>query len=259
MTPGLRQWGRADAPRVLLLHCALAHSGAWDRVAKRLADRYHLLAPDLVGHARGPKGDPDRDYHDQTTEQALRLLGDEPAHLVGHSFGGTVALRVAEDAPDRVRSLTMFEPVLFAAAPDSAAKRENAERLAALRPMVERGETRQAAALFLSVWGTGEPFEALSEAQARAMADTIWVIPAQQPSLHEDSAGLLPRLGDVTCPTLLMRGGASPAIIHDIVEALAAGLPDARRSVIHGGGHMSPVTHADLVAAELSDFLDRLA
>ncbi|MFW5881563.1 MAG: alpha/beta fold hydrolase [Roseicyclus sp.] len=256
MTAGLRHWGAADAPAVLLLHATLAHGGAWKGVAERLADRFHLIAPDMVGHGRGPAGDRTRDYHDQATEHVAGLLPDAPVHLVGHSFGATIALRLAMEHSPRVLSLTLVEPVLFAAAPDSPEKRANAERLGAMSRMVAEGDSRGAARDFLSTWGAGEDFDALPEAQAARMADRMWIIGAQRAALHRDGARLLPRLADVSCRVLLMRGTASPPVIGQILDGLQDGLHRVRRAVIHGAGHMAPITHPDLVAEEIGAFLD---
>ena len=83
-------------------------------MAKRLGDAPDMLAMDLPGHGRSPDWDRAVDFHDQATAMARAVL-PEGAHVVGHSFGATVALRLAlEGAP--VRSLTLVEPVLFAAA-----------------------------------------------------------------------------------------------------------------------------------------------
>jgi pimeloyl-ACP methyl ester carboxylesterase len=256
VTAGLRDWGVPGAPPVLLLHATLAHGGAWKGVAERLADRFHLTAPDMVGQGRGPAGDPLRDYHDRATEHVAGLLPEAPVHLVGHSFGATVALRLAIEHAPRVQSLTLFEPVLFAAAPDGPAKRDNAERLARVRSMVDAGDMRGAAQDFLSVWGAGEAFDTLSEGQAGRMAERMWIIGAQRAALHQDSARLLPRLAEVSARVLLMRGTASPPVIGQILDGLEDGLPRARRSVIHGAGHMAPITHAELFAEELGAFLD---
>jgi lipase len=257
LSRGVRIWGEAGAPEVLLLHCTLAHGGAWKGVARRLADRFHLVAPDMPGHGEGPPGDPARDYHDQATEHALPFLPPEGAHLVGHSFAATVALRLAIEAPERVRSLTLIEPVLFAAAPDGPAKRANAGTLGRIGPMVEGGDTRGAARVFLSAWGAGEDFDALPEAQAARMAGQMWIIGAQRAALHDDAARLLPRLGQVACPVLLLEGSTSPPVIGQILDTLEAGLAQAERAVIEGAGHMAPVTHSDTVAAALAEFLAR--
>jgi lipase len=257
LSRGLRTWGQAGAPELLLLHCTLAHGGAWKGVARRLSDRFHLVAPDMVGHGDGPPGDPARDYHDQATEHARGFLPDAGAHLVGHSFAATVALRLAIEAPGRVHSLTLIEPVLFAAAPDGPAKRANADTLARMVPMVEAGDTRGAARIFLSVWGAGEEFDALPEAKAARIAGQMWIIGAQRASLHHDAAQLLPRLAQVDCPVLLIEGSTSPPVIGQILARLEAGLPRSERMAIEGAGHMAPVTHSAETAGAIADFLDR--
>ena len=195
MSEGLHLWGAENAPPVLLLHCTLAHGGAWKRVARHLSDRFRLIAPDMVAHGQGPPGDRTRDFHDQTTEHAAGFLPEAPTHLVGHSFGATVALRMAIEAPDRVASLTLFEPVLFAAAPDGSEKRANAETLARMEPMIAAGDERDAARLFLSLWGSGEDFDALPKGEAARMAAQMWMIPAQRAALHDDKARLFAEVG----------------------------------------------------------------
>ena len=113
MTLHLRTFG--SGPRKgLALHCSLAQGGVWAGVANGLP-RVTLLAPDLPGHGRSPDRDPASDYHSQTTRAVLALIGS-PRDVIGHSFGATVALRIALERPDLVRTLTLIEPVLFAAA-----------------------------------------------------------------------------------------------------------------------------------------------
>jgi lipase len=256
---GLHVWGEDKAPTLYLLHCTLAHGGAWSRLARRLSDRFHMVAPDMVGHGNGPAGERDRDFHDQSTAHALRHMPEGPVHLVGHSFGATVALRLAIEAPGRVASLTLIEPVLFAAAPDGAEKRTNAETLGRMGPMIEAGDESGAARVFLSVWGSGEDFDKLSPGEAARMAAQMWMIPAQRASLHDDSAKLLPRLGQVACPVLLVEGALSPPVIGQILDRLEDGFQDVRRARIEGAGHMVPITHAEKVAGAIGPFLDAVA
>ncbi|AHM04314.1 Hydrolase, alpha/beta fold protein family [Roseibacterium elongatum DSM 19469] len=250
MNAGLRHWGTAGEA-ALALHCSLAHAAAWDGVGRALSDRLRITAPDLVGHGRGPERDASQDYHDQVTAQARALLPDGRGHLFGHSFGATVALRLAVEHPDRVASLTLIEPVLFAAAGNSPGRRAHAATLAGMEERIAAGDMAGAARQFLDVWGGGVPYDAMQAAQQRYMADRIWVIAASDPALSLDRAALLPRLDRVRCPVLLIEGSASPPVIGEIQAALAAGLPDARRVGIEGAGHMLPITHPDRVAAEI--------
>lgn len=250
-----RTWGQGQGQEALLLHCSLAHSGAWDGMARRLSDRLHMTAPDLVGHGKGPDRDPDQDYHDQCANLVRGYLPDVPCHLIGHSFGATLALRLAIEHPDQVASLTLIEPVLFAAAPDSPGSKTQLALDAALAAHLAAGEPEVAARAFLPVWGGRVAFDDLPPAQARYMTERIWVIVASHDALHGDRAHLVPRLDRVTCPVLLLEGAQSPPVISDIQTALGKAWPGHRRAVVEGAGHMVPITHPHAVADEIGRFL----
>lgn len=254
----LRRWGQGSP--ALALHCSLAHGAAWDGVARVVGDRLALIAPDLVGHGQGPAQDPAQDYHDQVTAEVAQYLPpDSPTHLIGHSFGATVALRLAIEMPARVASLTLIEPVLFAAAGDRDGNRAHRAAMARMNACLKTGDTRAAAEVFLSVWGGAVPFDRMPPAQQAYMADRVWVIPASHPALSEDRAGLLPRLGALECPVLLVEGDGSPPVISEIQDALARRIPGARRRVIRGAGHMVPISHPDETGAEIRAFLEDTA
>ncbi|NJM82478.1 MAG: alpha/beta fold hydrolase, partial [Tabrizicola sp.] len=119
-----RVWDRGAPRPVLALHCSLAHSGAWSGLVERLRG-VTVTALDEPGHGKAADWDGQEEIHGLTTRIAVELaemLGDGgPIDLMGHSFGATVALRIALDRPDLVRSLVLVEPVIFAAAGRSAA------------------------------------------------------------------------------------------------------------------------------------------
>ena len=243
----------------LLLHCGLAHSGAWGPLMARLGDRLAMRALDLPGHG-GTDWDPSRDIQDQAVEDARAMLADTgPAHLVGHSFGGTVALRVAVETPGTVRSLTLIEPVMFAFLADAGHAGYEAE-VAAEGPFhdaVLAGDWRAAADSFLSRWGTAGGLAALPPAQADYILARMPTIVASEPSiLRRDGRKL--RLGDLRglgMPVLLLEGARSPAVVAAILDVIASVLPQARRLTVPGAGHMLPVTHPDAVSGALRDLL----
>lgn len=255
MTGFARQWGQAGE-HALLLHCSLAHSGAWEGVARALSDRLRLTAPDLVGHGRGPGRDAAQDFHDQATAAALEHLPQQPCHLIGHSFGATLALRLALDHPGRVKTLTLIEPVLFAIAAGRPGWQAHEAAMARFDPLFTAGDAEAAARVFLQVWGGGVPLDDMPGAQRRYMIDRIYVVPESTPALHEDRARLIPRLGQIAVPVLLIEGANSPPVIAEIQTALEAAIPDARRAVIDGAGHMVPITHPAEVAAQIAAFLE---
>ena len=238
-----------------MLHCSLAQGAAWNGVAKALPGGLHLTAPDIVGHGAGPEYDPTQDLHDQCYEAILPYLPDGRFDLVGHSYGGTLALRLAIEMPDRVRSLTMVEPVLFAAAKGSGAFNSYLDAAAGFAAAWQGRDKIAATRAFLSSWGNGADFDCLSEAQRRYMADRIYLIVASEPALFDDSAGLIPRLEQVRVPTLLMAGALCQPVVTAILDRMEVEIPKTSRVSIPGAGHMAPITHPGPVAAALQAHL----
>jgi len=236
--------------QALALHCSLAHGGAWTGFAGHLQG-VTLTAPDLLGHGRSGEWDGVSDFHTGATRQAmagLTQMGAAPVHLIGHSFGATVALRMALESPDRIASLTLFEPVLFCAARAAGGPAyathlaQHSEFAAALAA----GDKRAAAIAFQAIWGRGEAFETLPPGQADYILQRIDLIAAQNPVLESDAAGMLTygRLESLGVPVLLLQGADSPAVIDAINAELARRLPQVQRAVVAGAGHMVPITHA---------------
>ncbi len=136
-----------SGPLLVLIHGITSNSATWDRVLPRLARRYTVLAPDLLGHGRSDKrrGDYSVGAHANTIRDLLDAFGHQNATFVGHSLGGGVALQLAYQYPERVERLVLVAPggfgrevslVLRAASiPGSG----SVLALAAWKPIVEAG------------------------------------------------------------------------------------------------------------------------
>lgn len=248
--------------RALLIHCSLGHAGGWARMVAGLDDVITAIAYDLPGHGRSADWDGISDIQAVSTAMAVDLLerdGQGPADIIGHSFGGTVALRLAVERPDLVRSLALFEPVFFAVA---AADRPdldpgNDPHMVRYRAALAAGDRMGAARAFTAVWGDGRGWDSLPPAQQQAMATRIHLIEAGAPAIYGDVAGMLSggKLARITCPLLLMRGADSPLAIAAINDGLARRIPQARQVVVPGAGHMAPITHPAAVAGIVREFL----
>jgi len=248
----------AGARPVLALHCSLARGSAWSGVAARLGADVTVTAPDLPGHGQSGDWDGAGDFVRLCTQVAGAMIS-RPVDLVGHSLGGVAALRLALAAPEAVRTLTLVEPVLFAAArgtPEYGDCRAEAARNFA--PMA-RGDREAAARNFTASWGDGTPWPDIPERLRRYMMDRIHLIPATDAALFDDAGGLLAegRLEALDLPVMIVTGAASPPVIPRIAEALAARLPDVGVAEVPGAAHMAPITHPDQVAGVIRVNLDR--
>ncbi len=246
-----RESGRGAA--TLLIHSALAHSGMWAGLSPRLTAR-HLIAPDLPGHGRSGPMDAGRDIHDQCFEMLVGLLenvGADELEVIGHSFGATLALRLAL-AGLPVKRLVLIEPVLFTAAAPHALQ---AYKIAAQPQFsaMDEGDWDVAARAFVSDWGDGTPWHHIPSPQRAYIIERMPFVAATSASVLEDRSELLAPGGleALACPTLLVEGSASPPVISAVHDALAGRIPDARRVIIAGANHMIPVTHAKALSAEV--------
>ncbi|MCB1313287.1 MAG: alpha/beta hydrolase [Sedimentitalea sp.] len=240
--------------RVLALHCTIAHAGAWRGLAGLLKDEARVLAPDMLSHGRSPDWDGQGDFQDREVEAVAPLL-TEPMDLIGHSFGATIALRLAVEHPDLVRSLALIEPVFLAVAKQDAPELVAAHdrEAAPIWEAYEAGDHALAARLFNRMWSSGPRWPDLPEATRAAMTRGIRVVPACDASVFQDKAGLLrPGVLDAAAmPVLLLRGSLTQPVIAAVNEGLARRLPDARSEVIEGAGHMLPISHPEATAAAI--------
>jgi pimeloyl-ACP methyl ester carboxylesterase len=255
----VRDWGQG-AERALLLHCGMAQSSMWRGVVKHLDDAFSMVVPDLPGHGRSDPFPDGMDVHDAATGVA-RALQEDGMHLIGHSFGGTLALRLAVEAPQRVASLTLIEPVLMAVAGHDPRFADHMAREREIIATYRTGDALGAARLFNRLWGGGVPWDSFTPEVQQVMAQQMSFVVATGPSLFDDIHEILrPRgLEALTCPVTLIRGAHSPVIVQGIHEGLCARIPQACDHVVEGAGHMVVATHAGIVADQVLGNLSRTA
>lgn len=110
-------WGNPEAPPLILLHGGRDHCRSWDAVAEDLRKDYHVIAPDLRGHGDS-QWSPDGHYsplaHVFDLAQLILRLDLAPVSIIGHSFGGNIALRYTGLYPETVKRLVAIEGLGFA-------------------------------------------------------------------------------------------------------------------------------------------------
>ena len=107
---------------VLLLHATASAGAQWQALAETLRSDWHVVAPDLYGYGESdpwPGHGPFALAEEAALAEAVLAdagianAGRRPFHLIGHSYGGAVALRLAMQQPERLLSLVLIEPVAF--------------------------------------------------------------------------------------------------------------------------------------------------
>jgi pimeloyl-ACP methyl ester carboxylesterase len=249
----VRRVGAGDP--VVLLHGSGGGPHSWMPVAERLAGSYEVWMPARRGY--GPSDVPPgrKSFKDEVADLiAITEAVERPPHLVGGSYGATLALHTAVAEPSRLRSLAVFEPPLFAAGDSlgplldryrAALNRNDAAEMFTVLNEVTRVPPAVVAA-FQAAAGDRQPDPA--EAQRSAIG---WLHDLE--ALTDDSADPS-RWSSIAAPTLLMQGADTWEPMPTTMMALADALPTARRVIWPGQSHFATMTAPDLVAGALDEF-----
>ena len=249
---------------VIALHCSGSGAGQWRQLGEMLGSGYELVAPEHYGCK---ETSPWTGVHAFTlADEAARTLAiidatDRKVHLIGHSYGGGLALHVALERPDSIASLTLYEPSVFHLLKqiDGGAK-PLAEIVAITREAgdgVIKGDYRSAATAFVDFWSGKGTWSAMRPAVQLAL--TRWA-----PKAPLDFAALLTErtqaiaYAELRFPVLIIRGEHAPAPTRLIAETLPSLLPNAHRIVVAGAGHMGPMTHTAEVNAIIIQHLAKV-
>lgn len=260
--PFVRETG--FGPPVVCIHSNASSSGQWRAMMDLLAPEYRVLAPDSYGSGKSPEWRSDRFISlvdEVTLIEPLLAREQSPVTLVGHSYGAAVALKAALMLPNRVRALALYEPTLFAlvdashSPPNQADGIRNAVDAAAA--FLDAGDPYLAAQAFIDYWmGAGtwantppqrrQPI-AESVVNVRRWAHALFTEPASIDEFHR-----------IDVPILYMVGKRSTASAHAVAEILIPALTKVQAVAFEDLGHMGPITHPDVVNAEIKHFLEKI-
>ncbi|MGD1878667.1 MAG: alpha/beta fold hydrolase [Kiloniellaceae bacterium] len=244
---------------LVALHSSASTGGQWKALAARLDGARPVFTPDLPGYGRAAFRDgkaPGEPSLAADSAAVLRGVGSEvPAfHLVGHSYGGAVAMKIALDHPRRVASLTLIEPVLFHLLPLAGGRED--KRLYRgilgirdrLRGAVAAGWPAHGMAAFVDFWNGAGSWDGIDCEQRRHLA-------AQAPAVLRNFAALFAEcwpaaaVARLEIPLLTIAGGCSPTVARQVSDRILDAATDITAARVFGAGHMAPLTHAGTVNA----------
>ncbi len=249
--------------QVIALHCSGAGAGQWCYLEQRLGSRYEVLAPEHYGcESTGPWTGAHAFRLADEAARAIALIDEakEKVHLVGHSYGGGVALSVALARPERIASLALYEPTAFhlLKAMSGTGAAAFAEIAAVARKTGEgviAGDYTGAAASFIDYWSGPRAWARLQPWVRAGLIRWVTKAPLDFHALMEEPTPLAAYAG-LPMPILIMRGEHAPRPTRMIAELLATVLPDTRSAVVDGAGHMGPLTHAVAVSNLIAEHVD---
>ena len=240
---------------VVLVH------GSWDDrhvfapLAAELASDFRVIRYDRRGHTDSGDGDVPGTRRDDEDDLAalIEALAIEPAHVVGNSFGGSIALGLAIRRPELFRSLVVHEPPLLALAGDDPEVAQVGQALGPVVEMIARGEGEAAAQFFVENVAIGPgAWNALPAEQRATLAANAGTFAEET----QDPNGFgidVDGLAQLDVRVLVTGGTESPPFFGAIAAELAATAPAGEQRSVAGAGHVPHETHpadyAQIVAA----------
>lgn len=243
-------------PCIVLVHAAVTSPGQWRPLFQAAAEtgaEFHFRAPALIGYADSRRRDGTIPKASDDLPALLAFMDsmapDEPVHLVGHSYGGATALKAALERPSSVRSLALFEPVLFDVLAQVGEQRLFAGVDALAEDQIARiaaDDMDGAARGLITYWRGRDAWAAMTDTQQAYIIACMPTVAGGWQILCHDRTNLL-ALSRLACPVTLLSGGKTTAAARAVVNILCSRIPQAVHHCISEADHMGPVTHSERV------------
>ncbi len=246
---------RGTGPPVVFLHGYPLNHTIWNAQLSPLSRNRKVVLLDLPGYglAEGREVPTTLQGFSEAVHSLFDRLSLGPATIVGHSFGGYVALQLYRDHPDRFRALALLSTRSEADTPDTKAK-----RMATVKRLEAPGETLDLGATVQSL--VADPTWRQRPAVLQTIRGIVESVPPSTliPTLQAiaDRPDLTPMLASIRVPTLVLWGEQdelipkeqTQALVHRIPRSVGVGFPDA--------GHLAPLESETAFTAAMQRFLE---
>ena len=248
---------------VVLLHSAMSSKLQWYQLMRSLSSDYLVIAVDFYGCGESPLPVKTEGFSlsDEITlvESLLEdiIPPDEPFHLVGHSYGGATALRFCYKDQNRIRSLTMYEPVAYHLLPETEEAlveiRRNQE---VVKTHIQDGDYAAAAEFFIDYWNGAGTFSSYPKEVRELLTESAKKLPLSFQALMEEPLSL-EDYGKLKVPVCLIAGRQSPIASRRVAELLPDHLKDCRVNWVNAG-HMAPLLQTEMVNPIIETFIRQI-
>lgn len=242
--------GNFGEPRsaVVALHSTASSGLQWKALKSDLEGRHDVIAPDLPGYGKNAiSGD---SVPCCVADAAAPIIDDiskfgQPVHLVGHSYGGMVALKISLARPDLIKSLTLYEPAGFhllktGEQGDRQLHDEISHVAGTLNESLEIGRPEIGMECFINYWNGDKAWDQLAAHSKQKIATLAPTIMADFSCIFAEDWPV-EELRALEIPTLMLMGLESPAMAQRVACIIADTLPNARLAMLPELTHMAPV------------------
>lgn len=252
-----------DGEPIILIHCTGSSSAQWGKLVSYLADKHRVITLNLYGYGKTSSWDGRTCFsikHEAELVKAIIQIVGEPVHLVGHSYGGSVALEVARTWQTCVRSLSVFEPASFnllqtGRPADRIALQEISAVARAVWDSLANGDYITGCQTFLDYWSGEGSWKKASQSKRDSLIGNLPKIALDfKATLGEPWSG--EGLDGLAIRKLVVGGSGSPLSANQVRHRLLQFWPDASHELIVGAGHMGPITHGDYFNQLIGNFLE---
>lgn len=246
-------------PLVVLVHASMSGARQWSALTQSLQDRFRVRALNLFGYGRTPAWPaavpPTLDAYADLVLSAIPPK-ERGIALLGHSFGGAVAMRAAWRLGKRAAKLVLIEPSLFSLLALGGRREAHAEIAAVARDMAQL-PPEVAAERFIGYWTGPASWAATPPERQAAYVRAVSFVRNEFGAAFGERATLDQWRAALPRRTLILSAADTKRSSREVVEVLSlagAGWEFAR---IAEGGHMSPLTQPQRVNPVIAAFLDR--
>jgi 3-oxoadipate enol-lactonase len=239
---------------LILIHGLADDHRAWRRVLPDLALRHRVILYDLRGHGQTSPGEPDGTLR-QLSDDLVALMdaiGLDHADVAGFSLGGTIAMRVAIDHPDRIRRLALVATSSRVGRSAAEWYRQRVEMVERKDPLLRQTLDRDTADVYAAAPAELEDgllIRRQSTADPRGYANACAAMAAL------NAAPLDPELHAISAPTLIVASEKDQHCPPKAAEIIASGIGGSRLEIIPEAGHAIPVEKPRELSSLINSFL----
>jgi pimeloyl-ACP methyl ester carboxylesterase len=247
-------------PVIVFLHSSLSSSKQWRGLTKKLDDQFTCINIDLIGYGNACAVEDDSGYNFNVEKFRIKTILNNTApgekyHLVGHSCGGAIALKIAVEEPENILSISLFEPVAFHLLKYSTNVKHNqlADNVRVFAENIATIENIKGAEMFLDFWNGQGFFASLPSKIKSIMAKDINKVKLDFIGILKEKY-TLEDLKKIDCSCLIILGEYTQEVSKTLSNTIVDSLKVVEFNEVKAG-HMAPISSPQLVEPLIERFI----